>query len=379
MSNIRKPLNPALLDELYSSQDNHCAMCLSRDQLDAHHIIPVKDGGMNIFDNLILLCKACHTTADSEAIPPSILKYYKYTCKTDPIIYPRDKIGIYQHFSTSIIKELTHTYNEDLINTAKNVIRHLMRSRDSHYRIICLNLINSILFSNMHSERLTSYESNALVNLAEKLMTDKKNEYNELFLNKQIYHNIGIIYHINNKHINAIEMYSKALNIHPEIINDNHTDIIKSEDFMTKVHMTSTLYMLNKEKESFYKIEQILSSQNLFNDKTQYDPHSFAMIRLAEHYISQKDIIKAEDELRKLLSSKLIGFINPIHQVIMYKDLARVYILNGETEKGKYYLVAALTLAKKFKYYNQIAKIKGLKEINEVNVDINELYNMLGE
>lgn len=377
MSKHRKPLPIALINELYHSQDNHCAMCLSKDQLDAHHIIPLKNGGSDMFDNLVLLCKSCHTTADSDVIHPAILKYYKYTCKTDPIVYPRDKIGIYHHFSTSIIKELTQTYNTDLIKSASNVIRHLKRSRDNHYRDICLNLINAILFSNMHSERLSPLESSKLVNLAQSLLKEAKENDSNLLIKKQIYHNIGILHHNHGNHNQAIDMYKSALSIRADNPDDNFAELIRAEDFITHVHMTSTLYLNGAANQSFHVIENVLSSSNLFDKGIFYDAHSFGIIRRAEHYIGQNKIDKAQEELNSLLSKKLNESINPIHQVIMYKDLARVYLMSGENEKGKYYIIAALTLAKKFGYFNQIAKIKGMQEVRLAHIDMNELERLL--
>ena len=40
-----------------------CADCGSHDRLRIHHIIPLADGGLHEFENLRLLCRACHTRA----------------------------------------------------------------------------------------------------------------------------------------------------------------------------------------------------------------------------------------------------------------------------------------------------------------------------
>lgn len=48
-----------------------CVMCgvteeeIDRELLDTHHIVPVMAGGSNSPDNLMILCRSCHRTADS--------------------------------------------------------------------------------------------------------------------------------------------------------------------------------------------------------------------------------------------------------------------------------------------------------------------------
>lgn len=43
------------------ARDNHqCQSCGSTENLTAHHILPVADGGTNRIDNLVTLCRLCH-------------------------------------------------------------------------------------------------------------------------------------------------------------------------------------------------------------------------------------------------------------------------------------------------------------------------------
>ena len=48
------------------SRDGGCVDCRSTQQLEAHHIVAVKDGGLPNPENLVTLCKRCHslTTAN---------------------------------------------------------------------------------------------------------------------------------------------------------------------------------------------------------------------------------------------------------------------------------------------------------------------------
>jgi 5-methylcytosine-specific restriction endonuclease McrA len=39
---------------------NFCESCDSRENLDAHHVIPRSEGGTDDKDNIITLCKPCH-------------------------------------------------------------------------------------------------------------------------------------------------------------------------------------------------------------------------------------------------------------------------------------------------------------------------------
>ena len=38
-----------------------CEHCGTDKQLEVHHIVPLSEGGTNDLDNLVTLCKACHS------------------------------------------------------------------------------------------------------------------------------------------------------------------------------------------------------------------------------------------------------------------------------------------------------------------------------
>ena len=51
-----------LRDLVLRSYDYSCCICSAKDiTLDLHHIIPRRLGGPNTFENLIPVCKTCHT------------------------------------------------------------------------------------------------------------------------------------------------------------------------------------------------------------------------------------------------------------------------------------------------------------------------------
>ena len=64
MSNLRKEfdskIRKAYLNENNICECEKCGKRKSKSSLDVHHIIPLGDGGINEFDNLIALCKRCH-------------------------------------------------------------------------------------------------------------------------------------------------------------------------------------------------------------------------------------------------------------------------------------------------------------------------------
>ena len=46
-------------------RDNYfCQKCFRKEQLEAHHIIALVDGGEDVLENLITLCAACHREWD---------------------------------------------------------------------------------------------------------------------------------------------------------------------------------------------------------------------------------------------------------------------------------------------------------------------------
>lgn len=53
------------LREVVKARDGHrCRRCGSTEQLEAHHIVPLEDGGdPYALDNLELLCHRCHPTS----------------------------------------------------------------------------------------------------------------------------------------------------------------------------------------------------------------------------------------------------------------------------------------------------------------------------
>lgn len=48
---------------ILARQEHRCGLCLADDRpLDAHHLVPVAQGGETVPQNLIALCRECHAT-----------------------------------------------------------------------------------------------------------------------------------------------------------------------------------------------------------------------------------------------------------------------------------------------------------------------------
>jgi hypothetical protein len=56
----RKGISGTTVKKLREKYNNKCAKCGKEGNLHIHHIIPIKEGGDNTFDNLTLLCAECH-------------------------------------------------------------------------------------------------------------------------------------------------------------------------------------------------------------------------------------------------------------------------------------------------------------------------------
>jgi len=58
---------------------HRCAIqtCRSLIEVDVHHIIPLKEGGKDEYENLIALCPNCHRMADRNKIDKESLRMYK--------------------------------------------------------------------------------------------------------------------------------------------------------------------------------------------------------------------------------------------------------------------------------------------------------------
>lgn len=59
--NTRIPIDSATRRAVYARDGRACRKCSRRDALDMHHIQPVVEGGTNEPENLIALCRKCHS------------------------------------------------------------------------------------------------------------------------------------------------------------------------------------------------------------------------------------------------------------------------------------------------------------------------------
>jgi len=50
-------------NKILNNYNNMCAHCNYPGYLELHHILPVRDGGTDAYDNLIPLCEVCHAKA----------------------------------------------------------------------------------------------------------------------------------------------------------------------------------------------------------------------------------------------------------------------------------------------------------------------------
>lgn len=60
----RTGLNHNIYREIYSRFNAKCAVCGFDEIVEVHHLIPVKQGGSNEIENLVLLCPSHHRLAD---------------------------------------------------------------------------------------------------------------------------------------------------------------------------------------------------------------------------------------------------------------------------------------------------------------------------
>lgn len=138
MSIKRIPIAHDIRDEVIKTQHGRCALCTVTQPVDFHHIFPVSRGGNNSSDNLILLCRNHHDLADSNIIPPEILRYYKGIVHSGAVILPTDHTVIYEITVNNILHDLLHHYDQPIVSLAYGLLARL------HWLlIICLqNLVS---------------------------------------------------------------------------------------------------------------------------------------------------------------------------------------------------------------------------------------------
>ena len=60
MSKSETAYRMGLLEEFRPQVDKVCYICGAKDNLTIHHIRPMNCGGMDVLENLSLLCRPCH-------------------------------------------------------------------------------------------------------------------------------------------------------------------------------------------------------------------------------------------------------------------------------------------------------------------------------
>jgi len=61
----RQGISGTTIKKLREKYENKCGKCGREENLQIHHIVPIKEGGDNSFDNLILLCDICYKNLQS--------------------------------------------------------------------------------------------------------------------------------------------------------------------------------------------------------------------------------------------------------------------------------------------------------------------------
>lgn len=56
--------------EAFERDEYRCATCGTTETLDVHHIVPQREGGTDNLDNLVVLCRKCHSKTSSYGRPP---------------------------------------------------------------------------------------------------------------------------------------------------------------------------------------------------------------------------------------------------------------------------------------------------------------------
>lgn len=78
---------------LFDESGLQCAYCGHRDGLNLtqHHLVPVRDGGLATYENLLTLCHNCHVKAENDGITVKdlrrIKRHFVHRHLTTPAIY----------------------------------------------------------------------------------------------------------------------------------------------------------------------------------------------------------------------------------------------------------------------------------------------------
>jgi hypothetical protein len=108
---LRKKISKALERELYAEAGWRCAVptCRESCSLEMAHIIPVSDGGMNTFENLLVLCANHHTRFDDPRD--------KRMTREQMIIIKKNLMvinGRYGHFEMRLIEHFSNTGDDSI-------------------------------------------------------------------------------------------------------------------------------------------------------------------------------------------------------------------------------------------------------------------------
>lgn len=367
METRRTHIPDNIREAVIKTQGGRCALCFLTHPTDIHHIVPVSQGGNNTFDNLILLCRNHHDLADSEIIPPEILKYYKNIATSGNVCLD-DPTFLYELIVNRMVRDLVHHYDPKLLKLAYGLLQRLQRSSNPRYRRVCLELIFGIVYASMHEERpnivaLERLSRNAQ-GMAKEMGTDGL-RYQQL-----ITHHIGVLYHNAGRYQDAKNAFEYTVATADSIVGRTPDIEVEADKNLARVRETASDHLSGASDRALDHLRSVIAELPIESESFA-NAYCFAQIKLAEHMIVRNEYERAREILETTSGSQMMMNVLPLYQVILLKDLGRTYVLLEDYHRGVLLFVKAITLAEANGFRDQRWKI--LKMARELNIDTSDL------
>ena len=349
----RAPLSDGLRDELDRSQSGRCALCAERLSLEAHHILPVRLGGLTTFENLVLLCPNHHELADSGALPPSLLRYYKSERGSGDSFFEADSgTLVYELSATQLKRTLLRGFDQAAFDAAFGIVTRL-RSRNSDRRVANIYLELAIAIA-AGANLAPRYARQALRicgvgrKAADSVHRDASVNSSELLLYE------GALNHKLGNYSRAADCYEAVLRL-TDNSGAERPPAVTAVRTMADVHLVATAYRSGAARRAFSRIEQVLDSPDI-HAPCALDARLHGYSKRAEHLLVMGDGDKAYDVCQSNIVP-LLSAAQPIYRAVGFKDLACVALKVGDSARALGYFTKAATVCQEFGFEDQLKKV----------------------
>jgi tetratricopeptide (TPR) repeat protein len=262
--------------------------------LHVHHIIPRKDKGPDILENLILLCRKCHGKYHSGWYPYSKVQEWKKLLINFPLPNTLLNYANNPYFYKDMLEEIEiGNIHEPYRNSVQIYLRHPNPDAKIQFGIIYLYLLHRMGADDFAEKKIADIES---------ILLEKNNDENVVRSRVRLYNLMARI----KRGLGKFEEGEHYLNEVQEIFKNDHYEGQEVDYFQAKLDRIA----INQQKdiytyEDYYEARDLLDDleENIFGKVAKTNLIGMAKVQLANYYASKKDYKKADLQMEDALNS----------------------------------------------------------------------------